>query len=177
MPLYQERVSAAFARGAIQPVLGDGRGGLRTGDDGGHGQRRGGHACGYLTQKLRREGSHLFSGRYACPFLSSCFVQKTWPDGGDAGGCAFPEHGPARSRVQEAHAVALGDLARAFHRGARSFLNILVEGAGARALQETIPADRGDARGLLRVEALPRSSVVLGIFSLCWKAERAMLPT
>ena len=56
----------------------------------------------------------FFSGRYACPFLSSCFVQKTWPDGGDAGGCAFPEHGPARSRVQEAHAVALGDLARGF---------------------------------------------------------------
>ena len=54
-------------------------------------------------------------------FSLHVFVQKTWPDGGDAGGCAFPEHGPARSRVQEAHAVALGDLARAFHRGARSF--------------------------------------------------------
>ena len=114
-------------------------------------------------------------GGTLAPFSLHVFVQKTWPDGGDAGGCAFPEHGPARSRVQEAHAVALGDLARAFHRGARSFLNILVEGAGARALQETIPADRGDARGLLRVEALRRSSVVLGIFSLCWEAERAML--
>ena len=55
------------------------------------------------------------------------------------------------------------------------FFNILVEGAGARALQETIPADRGDARGLLRVEALPRSSVVLGMVSLCWEAERAKL--